>query len=89
MSKICIELFIFCFGVYREMPMDVSAIEGALDLPDYLLGILKDNWTMEVFDLKLLKGPYAPSKEELMTTLQPLMPCVTNPPSDGPSRLLE
>jgi hypothetical protein len=44
---------------------------------------------MEVFDLELLKGPYAPSKKELMTALQLAMWCVTNPPSDGPSRLLE
>jgi hypothetical protein len=44
---------------------------------------------MEVFDLELLKGPYAPLKEELMTALQLEMRCVTNPPSDGPSRLLE
>ncbi len=35
---------------------------------------------MEVYDLKLLKGPYAPSKEELMTALQLAMQCVTNPP---------
>jgi hypothetical protein len=44
---------------------------------------------MDVFDLELLKGPYAPSEEELMTALQLAMWCVTNPPYDGPSRLLE
>jgi hypothetical protein len=42
MSKICTELFISSFGVYREMPVDVSATEGALDLPDYVAGIVKD-----------------------------------------------
>jgi hypothetical protein len=89
MSQICTKLFISSFGVYKEMPTDVSAIEGALDLLDYVVGIVKDNWTMEVFDLELLKGPYAPSKEELMTTLQLAMWCVTNPPSNGPLRRLE
>jgi hypothetical protein len=44
---------------------------------------------MEVYDLKLLKGPYAPSKEELMTALQLALKCVINPPSNGPSKLLE
>jgi hypothetical protein len=89
MSQICPKLFISSFGVYKEMPTDVSAIEGALDLLDYVVGIVKDNWTMEVFDLELFKGPYAPSKEELMTALQLAMWCVTNPPSNGPLRLLE
>ncbi len=89
MSKICTELFISSFSVYREMPTDVSATKGVLDLPNYVTGIVKDNWTMEVFDLELLKGPCAPSKEELMTALQLAMRCVTNPPFDGPSRLLE
>jgi hypothetical protein len=89
MSKICIELFISSFIVYREMPTDVNVIEGVLDLPDYVTWIVKDNWTMEVFGLELLKGPCAPSEEELMTTLQLVMRCVTNPPYDGPSRLFE
>jgi hypothetical protein len=67
-----------------KAPADVSATEGALDLPDYVAGIVKENWTAEVFDLELLKGPYAPSEEELMTALQLAMRCVTNPPSDRP-----
>jgi hypothetical protein len=62
------------------MLVDVSATKGVLDLPNYVARIIKDNWTMEVYDLKLLKGPYAPSKEELMTALQLAMQCVTNPP---------
>ncbi len=69
--------------------MNVSATKGALNLPNYVTRIVKDNWTMEVFDLELFKGPYSPSEEELMTTLQLAMRCVTNPPSHGPSRLLE
>jgi hypothetical protein len=48
MSQICTKFFISSFGVYKEMPTDVSAIEGALDLLDYVAGIVKDNWTMEV-----------------------------------------
>jgi hypothetical protein len=40
------------------MPIDVNATESALDLPDYVAGIVKDNCKMEVFDLELLKGPY-------------------------------
>jgi hypothetical protein len=44
---------------------------------------------MEVFDLQVLKGPYAPLEKELMIALQLAMWCVTNPPFDGPSRLLE
>ncbi len=88
MSKIFIELFISSFGVYKETPVDVSATEGALNLPNYVAGIIKDNWTMKVFDLKLFKGPYAPSKEKLMIALQLAMQCVTNPPSNGHSILL-
>jgi len=45
------------------VPTNVSTIEGALDLPNYVASIAK------VFDLELLKGPYAPSEEELMTAL--------------------
>jgi hypothetical protein len=89
MSKNFIKLFISSFGVYKETPVDVSATEGDLNLPNYVARIVKDNWTMEVFDLKLFKGPYAPSKEKLMTALQLAMQCVTDPPSNGPSRLLE
>jgi hypothetical protein len=89
MSKIFTELFIFSFSVYREMPADVSATEGVLDLTDYVARIVKDNWTMEVFDLELLKGPCAQSEEELMIALQLAMWCVTNPPSNGPLRLLK
>jgi hypothetical protein len=89
MFKIYMELFISSFGVYRETLVDVSVIEGVLDLPNYVARIVKDNWTMEVYDLKLFKGPYAPSKEELITALQLAMRCVTNPPSNGLSRLLE
>ncbi len=83
------EFFISSFGVYRETPVDVTVTESVLDLPNYVTRIVNDNWTMEVYDLKLFKGPYAPSKEELMTTLQSTMRCVTNPPSNGPSRLFE
>ncbi len=83
------EFFISSFSVYRETPVDDSITKSVLDLPNYVARIVKDNWTMEVYDLKLLKGPYAPLKEELMTTLQLAMRCVTNPPSNGPSRLLE
>jgi hypothetical protein len=89
MSKIYIELFISSFGVYKETPVDVSVTKGALNLPNYVTRLVKDNWTMEVFDLQLFKGPYAPSKEKLMIALQLAMQCVTNPPSNGHSRLLE
>jgi hypothetical protein len=89
MSKIYTELFISSFGVYRETLVNVNATKGVLDLPNYVARIVKDNWTMEVYDLKLHKGPYAPSKEEFMTALQLTMRCVTNPPSNGPSRLLD
>ncbi|CAN5958970.1 unnamed protein product [Sphagnum jensenii] len=81
---------VYSFGIVLlelltgKAPADVSATEGALDLPDYVAGIVKENWTAEVFDLELLKGPYAPSEEELMTALQLAMRCVTNPPSDRP-----
>jgi hypothetical protein len=45
MSKICNEIFISSFGVYREILADVSATEGVLDLPDYIVGIVNDNWS--------------------------------------------
>jgi hypothetical protein len=88
MFKMCTKLFISSFGVYKEMPVDVNATKGALNLPNYVTRIVKDNWTMEVFDLELFKGPYAPSKEKLMIALQLAMQCVTNPPSNGHSILL-
>ncbi|CAK9221577.1 unnamed protein product [Sphagnum jensenii] len=81
---------VYSFGILLlelltgKAPADVSATEGALDLPDYVAGIVKENWTAEVFDVELLKGPNAPSEEELMTALQLAMRCVTNPPSDRP-----
>jgi hypothetical protein len=58
----------------------VSTTEGALDLPDYVAGIVKENWTAEVFDVELMKGSNAPSEEELMTALQLAMRCVSPPP---------
>jgi hypothetical protein len=62
----------------------VSTTEGALDLPDYVAGIVKENWTAEVFDVELMKGSNAPSEEELMTALQLAMRCVSPPPSERP-----
>jgi len=62
----------------------VSTTDGALDLPDYVAGIVKENWTAEVFDLELMKGAAAPTEEELMTALQLAMRCVSPPPSERP-----
>lgn len=62
----------------------MSTTEGALDLPDYVAGIVKENWTAEVFDLELMKGPSAPTEEELMTVLQLAMRCVSSSPSERP-----
>jgi hypothetical protein len=45
------------------VPTNVGTIEGALNLPNCVA------WIAKVFDLELLKGPYAPSEEELMTAL--------------------
>ncbi len=80
----CVCVYVVGRGGLGKAPADVSATEGALDLPDYVAGIVKENWTAEVFDVELLKGPNAPSEEELMTALQLAMRCVTNPPSDRP-----
>jgi hypothetical protein len=46
--------------------------------------VVKENWTAEVFDLELMKGPAAPSEEELMTALQLAMRCVTPAPASRP-----
>lgn len=62
----------------------MSTTDGALDLPDYVAGIVKENWTAEVFDLELMKGAAAPTEEELMTALQLAMRCVSPPPSERP-----
>ena len=62
----------------------MSTTEGALDLPDYVAGIVKENWTAEVFDVELMKGPNAPSEEELMTALQLAMRCVSPAPAERP-----
>ncbi len=43
MSKIYTELFISSFNVYREMPADVNATKGVLNLPNYVARIIKDN----------------------------------------------
>jgi len=65
MFKIYMELFISSFGVYRETLVDVSVTEGVLDLPNYVARIVKDNWTMEVYDPKLLKGHMHHQKRSL------------------------
>lgn len=62
----------------------MSTTDGALDLPDYVAGIVKENWTAEVFDLELMKGASAPTEEELMTALQLAMRCVSPQPSERP-----
>lgn len=67
-----------------KAPADVTAREGAADLPDYVAEIAKENWTAEVFDLELMKGAAAPSEEELMTTLQLAMRCVASAPASRP-----
>lgn len=67
-----------------KAPQDVSTTDGALDLPDYVAGIVKENWTAEVFDLELMKGAAAPTEEELMTALQLAMRCVSPLPSERP-----
>jgi hypothetical protein len=64
-----------------KAPADVTAREGAADLPDYVAEGAKENWTAEVFDLELMKGAAAPSEGELMTTLQLAMRCVASAPA--------
>jgi hypothetical protein len=71
-------------GIAGKAPGDVTAREGAVDLPDYVAEVVKENWTAEVFDLELMKGPAAPSEEELMTALQLAMRCVTPAPASRP-----
>ncbi len=39
---------------------------------------------MEVFDLELIKGPYAPLEKDIMIALQLAMRCVDKPPLDKP-----
>ncbi|CAM6047590.1 unnamed protein product [Sphagnum compactum] len=81
---------VYSFGIILlelltgKAPGDVTAREGAVDLPDYVAEVVKENWTAEVFDLELMKGPAAPSEEELMTALQLAMQCVTPAPASRP-----
>ncbi|CAK9230262.1 unnamed protein product [Sphagnum troendelagicum] len=81
---------VYSFGIILlelltgKAPGDVTAREGAVDLPDYVAEVVKENWTAEVFDLELMKGPAAPSEEELMTALQLAMRCVTPAPASRP-----
>ncbi|KAG0580177.1 hypothetical protein KC19_4G154000 [Ceratodon purpureus] len=81
---------VYSFGIVLlelltgKAPQDVSSTDGALDLPDYVASIVKENWTAEVFDVELMKGSNAPSEEELMTALQLAMRCVSPPPADRP-----
>jgi hypothetical protein len=77
-------LFDVCLKTAGKAPGDVTAREGAVDLPDYVAEVVKENWTAEVFDLELMKGPAAPSEEELMTALQLAMRCVTPAPASRP-----
>jgi hypothetical protein len=67
-----------------KAPADVTAREGATDLPDYVAEVAKENWTAEVFDLELMKGAAAPSEEELITALQLAMRCVASAPASRP-----
>lgn len=81
---------VYSFGIVLlelltgKAPQDVSTTDGAIDLPDYVAGIVKENWTAEVFDLELMKGAAAPTEEELMTALQLAMRCVSPAPSERP-----
>ncbi|CAM6060399.1 unnamed protein product [Sphagnum tenellum] len=81
---------VYSFGIILlelltgKAPADVTAREGAADLPDYVAEVAKENWTAEVFDLELMKGAAAPSEEELITALQLAMRCVASAPASRP-----
>ncbi|XP_002976291.2 probable leucine-rich repeat receptor-like protein kinase IMK3 [Selaginella moellendorffii] len=60
-----------------------TADGGALDLPEWVSSVVKEEWTSEVFDVELLKGT-APSEDDMLNTLQLAMNCVSASPSSRP-----
>ncbi|KAL2317559.1 hypothetical protein Fmac_031435 [Flemingia macrophylla] len=72
---------VYSFGVLLlelltgKTPLGYPGYEDVVDLPRWVRSVVREEWTAEVFDEELLRGPYF--EEEMVQMLQIALACVT------------
>ncbi|KAJ4821352.1 Leucine-rich repeat receptor-like protein kinase [Rhynchospora pubera] len=82
---------VYSFGVLLlelltgKAPYQVSLGEEGIDLPRWVLSVVRQEWTAEVFDVELMRYQNFDHEEEMVQLLQIAMECVATVPDERPA----
>ncbi|PWA88701.1 leucine-rich repeat protein kinase family protein [Artemisia annua] len=86
--KVTFKSDVYSFGVLLlelltgKAPNQVSLGEEGIDLPRWVQSVVREEWTVKVFDVELMR--YQKVGEEMVQLLQIAMPCISIVPDQRP-----